>query len=80
MSQLFSTLQEAFVSDDATPEEKAATRAAQPCFDRLCQVLPGREADEIWSAAVRIGLADAEGRFAAGFRLGAKLMLEVLEE
>lgn len=79
MTDIFMTLEEAFISDKAGPEEQAALKAAQPYFDRLCQLLPLAEADELWSAAVQTGLADGHSRFAAGFRLGARLMLEALE-
>lgn len=79
MTDIFTTLEDAFVSDKAGPEERAALKAAQPYFDRLCQLLTLEEADELWFAAVQAGLADGHSRFAAGFRLGARLMLEVLE-
>ena len=38
------------------------------------------EFDSIWSAALDIGQSDQPVWFARGFRLGARLMLEVLGE
>ena len=69
--------------DDGTmsPKQKEANDRAQPWVERLEQ-LTGNidEFDAIWGAALRVGEADHPVWFARGFRLGARLMLEVLGE
>lgn len=79
MDDLLLTLFEAFDAQEASPEEKAAIRAADPIYNRAREKLTRDELDELWSAALRVGSADVETSFVRGFRLGARLMLEVLE-
>ena len=64
-----------------SPKQKEANDRAQPWVERLEQ-LTGNidEFDAIWGAALRVGEADHPVWFARGFRLGARLMLEVLGE
>lgn len=40
--------------------------------------LSWEEFDRFWCAVMDIGTADVEASFAKGFRLGARLMLDVL--
>ena len=64
-----------------SPEQKEAIDLAAPWAKRLEELAAGpAEFDSIWSAALDIEQADHPVWFARGFRLGARLMLEVLGE
>ena len=62
-----------------TKEQQAAELRAEPWVHRLEELAETTdEFDGIWSAALEVGEADSPLWFARGFRLGARLMLEVL--
>ena len=64
-----------------SPEQKEAIDRAAPWAKRLEELAASpAEVDSIWSAALDIGQSDQPVWFARGFRLGARLMLEVLGE
>ena len=64
-----------------SPEQKEAIDLAAPWAKRLEELAASpAEFDSIWSASMEIGQSDQPGWFARGFRLGARLMLEVLGE
>ena len=64
-----------------SPEQKEAIDLAAPWAKRLEELAASpAEFDSIWSASMEIGQADQPVWFARGFRLGARLMLEVLGE
>ena len=63
-----------------SPEMEAAINAAEPVFQTARDKLGCAEFDRVWTAAMNIGTADVETCFAQGFRVGARLMLEVLRE
>lgn len=62
-----------------SPEMAQAEREVEPWVKRL-EELAGDddEFDEIWAAAVHVGASELPLWFARGFRLGARMMLEVL--
>ena len=64
-----------------SPEQKKAIDRAAPWAKRLEELAASpAEFDSIWSASMEIGQSDQPVWFARGFRLGARLMLEVLGE
>ena len=64
-----------------SPEQKEATGRADPWAKRLEELAASpAEFDSIWSTSMEIGQSDQPVWFARGFRLGARLMLEVLGE
>ena len=64
-----------------SPEQKEAIDRAAPWAKRLEELAASpAEFDRIWSTSMEIGQSDQPVWFARGFRLGARLMLEVLGE
>ena len=64
-----------------TPEQAAASSKAEPWAKRLEQLAAdNNEFDNIWCAALNVGGANDPVWFARGFRLGARLLLEVVGE
>ena len=64
-----------------SPEQKEAIDRAAPWAKRLEELAASpAEFDSIWSTSMEIGQSDQPVWFARGFRLGARLMLEVLGE
>ena len=64
-----------------SPEQKEAIDLAAPWAKRLEELAASpAEFDSIWSTSMEIGQSDQPVWFARGFRLGARLMLEVLGE
>ena len=49
-------------------------------MERVGKKLTPEEADAVWAAAMQVGTADTQECFVRGFRLGARLMLDVLAE
>ena len=64
----------------ASPAEQRALQEAAGTMERVGKKLTPEEADAVWAAAMQVGPADARECFVRGFRLGARLMLDVLAE
>lgn len=79
MDEMILKLFEAFGGWDNSPEEKAAMEAAQPVMEQVEKKLTFEEFEDFWSAAMDVGTADVQTSFVRGFRAGARLMLEILE-
>ena len=78
LSDLFDLLEQQY-QDTLSPEQREAIQQADPWAKRLEKLAASpAEFDSIWSAAMNIGQAEQPVWFARGFRLGARLMLEVL--
>ncbi len=61
------------------PETEQAERAAEPWVKRLDELArDDDEFDQIWDAALGVGAAETPVWFARGFRMGARIMLEIL--
>lgn len=73
---LFSVLDHTSVS----PAEQRALQEAAGTMERVGKKLTPEEADAVWAAAMQVGTADTQECFVRGFRLGARLMLDVLAE
>lgn len=80
MSELLDLLYDALGRSEITPELRKVYDETEGCFDELCRAVGNQKADEIWLAAVQVGMAEQAANFASGFRLGGRLMLEVLGE
>ena len=78
MSNLLELLRDCLGEAEITPELRELYRQSEPYFDELCRALGDRRADEIWMFAVGLGAVEEQASFSSGFRLGARLMLEVL--
>lgn len=79
MKTIFKILFDAY-EEKESPESRAAVEAAQPIMDEMERKLTWEEYNRFWDAAMDVGTADEEASFARGFRLGARLMLDVLRE
>ena len=64
----------------ASPAEQGALQEAAGTMERVGKKLTPEEADAVWAAAMPVGTADTQECFVRGFRLGARLMLDVLAE
>ena len=64
----------------ASPAEQRALQEAAGTMERVGKKLTPEEADAVWAAAMQVGTADTQECFVRGFRLGARLMLDVLAE
>ena len=80
MKSIINELLYACNGEKLSPGGRAARQAGEPVFLAIREKLSLEEFDQFWAAAMDVGCADIEASFAAGFRLGAKLMLEVLGE
>ena len=80
MSELLNLLYDALGRSEVTPELRRVYDETDGCYEELCRAMGNQKADEIWLAAVQVGMAEQAANFASGFRLGGRLMLEVLGE
>ena len=78
MEKVLFELFDALDEDQVSPEEQAALDQAEEICRAVREKLTLREFDAFWDAAVRVGIADIKTSFAKGFRLGARVMLAVL--
>lgn len=79
MDKLINALFAAYCTE-MTPEQMQVRQETEHYFDRLCQAVGNREADNIWLAAQGVEYRDDLTCFSRGLRLGAQLMRWVLEE
>lgn len=78
-NKIISALFAAFCAE-MTPEQLELRKENDHYFDRLCQAVGNREADNIWFAAQGMEYQNDLICFSQGLRLGAQLMRWVLEE
>ena len=80
MKKVLFELFDALDMDDISPEEVAALDQAEEICQKVQEKLTLEEFDQLWGAAICVGTAGIKTSFAKGFRLGARVMIEVLKE
>lgn len=79
MKSVLNELYELLDDGVRSPEMAQAEREVEPWAKRLEELTADDdEFDGIWAAAVHVGESELPLWFARGFRLGARVMLEVL--
>ena len=65
---------------EVSPEYQKALEEVEPICQQMEKKLSMEEFDTFWSSAVGVGASENPVWFARGFRLGARVMMEVLKE
>lgn len=76
MEELIDELYNLVAEDDPVriKAQRQTVKAAQPYYERLCDLAGQEEGETIWDAALMIGAEEEAAIFRAGLRLGMQLM------
>ena len=80
MEKILFDLFEALDDGNITSEEENALQQVEKICQNIQEKLTLQEFNEIWGAALQVGTARTKNSFAKGFRLGARVMMEVLKD
>jgi len=79
MNKVLYELFDALDEDQISPEEIDALEKAEPICAQVRDKLTWEELDQLWCSAFNVGAVEVKNSFSKGFRLGARVMMAVLQ-